>query len=289
MEGLLPEAMDHIHRLDVDVKMNLIFSGQAHKVPNANINQTITKVSCPDTATLLASAKEELRRIEELSEMAIEEASSIPGSEQNSYTDHPRYGLDIGVQTLCLALNLWPGVFTVNSCSGLHFHASVPVGPDGELNPTPIVAYMSDDANLLAKIQAIVEKGALGIRFRVDPSDPTSDSLGGLEGFGTVACSLGEGKPAMCRAMCREIRLSTEPFDRLDDTLMKEHGGMCRIQNNIVGYFGLALELVKSNPERTLGPEENCRLSELQATANDLRTRLVTSGNQRLGLALSEE
>jgi hypothetical protein len=70
--------------------------------------------------------------------------------------------------------------------------------------------------------------------------------------------------------MCRTNRL----FERLDDALMKEDG-MRRIQDSIVGYFSLALELAKSNPERTLSPEENRQLSERHASANDLRICLI--------------
>jgi hypothetical protein len=121
-----------------------------------------------------------------------------------------------------------------------------------------------------AKIQVTVEKGVLGINFRVHPSFPIADSLGGLEWFGTVTLSLGEGEASKCRAMCRTNRL----FERLDDALMKEDG-MRRIQDSIVGYFSLALELAKSNPERTLSPEENRQLSERHASANDLRIYLT--------------
>jgi hypothetical protein len=151
---------------------------------------------------------------------------------------HPRSGLDIGVQTLCLVLHLWPGVFTINSCSGYHEDCLI----DGQ-NASAIASYVSDDAKTLAAIQAIVEKGDVGMQFTVVPSHSSGDRLSGDEqaGFVNIACHLDEGKPSQCRTMCREIILPSTPYDSLDSR-MATKGLLDRGRNSPRWNFGLGIE-----------------------------------------------
>ena len=68
---------------------------------------------------LLSTAHEEMKRVGDLSLGSEEKIGDKAGHSQMEHVNY-RFGLDDGVETLCLALNLWPGVATVNSCSGLH-------------------------------------------------------------------------------------------------------------------------------------------------------------------------
>jgi len=58
-----------------------------------------------------------------------------------------------------------------------------------------------------------------------------------------------------------------------------------RIQNNTVGYFGLALELVKTNPSLTLTNEEQTEIDSLETMATELRMAQIAAGNTKFGLA----
>jgi hypothetical protein len=77
-------------------------------IPNSNINQTIGKVTCPSVGALLECAREELATVERICMLLIQQAANMRGNMQSKVLDLDRYGVDAGVETLCLALNLWP-------------------------------------------------------------------------------------------------------------------------------------------------------------------------------------
>ena len=115
-QGLLDIAIDHLPRLTFEEKF-------AHGLPNTHLSQTINKVSCNNVEDLLATAEKELDKIQELAYLKENEETRFGGSVRLEHVNY-RYGLDDGIETLCLALNQWTGVVTVNSCSGLHAGAS---------------------------------------------------------------------------------------------------------------------------------------------------------------------
>lgn len=280
---LLDIAMNNIYRLALEEKFALMMQGKSP--PNGNVNQTMAKVSCPNASALLDCAEQELGTLEEICTMPSNIAAGMGGNCQDQHTDHPGYGLDVGVETLCLALSLWPGVYTVTSCSSLHAMAFVPDGRGGFVNPTAVIAYVGDSVDTLASISEIVGRGALGIRFKDAPAREHHDSVRGMEGFCTIDC-LVDGKPKKCRAYGREIWWAHHPFDKLDEALWKkENPPYGRSQNNLVGCVGLALNLTKGNPSLEITVDEYERISSLLAAASDLRSRLIRSGNERLGLA----
>ena len=121
--NLLAHAMDNIHRLDVSHKMALIASGQSDLVSNCNINQTMCRITCPDVQTFIGGATVEYSNLQSKIRYGLktgEQAlSKIQGNCMTTFTDG-QCGVDLGVDSLCAAQQLWPGVFTVNSCFGLH-------------------------------------------------------------------------------------------------------------------------------------------------------------------------
>lgn len=278
----LNTAMSNIHRLPLAQKMEAMIN--CGHVPNMFISQTINKVLCPSVDVLLQCAQRELDSLQVICTIPAHEAAQMEGNCQTDFVDF-RYGLDKGIETLCLAINLFPDTYTVNSCSGLHAGAYVPSPKNGGAleNQTPFVTYVSDNADTLAAIQRTVEKGALGVQFRDAPCESDKDRIGQMKGFCTIDCVL-DDKPTKCRSLCREIWMVELPSDKLDDALWQEsQPPYGRIQNALVGCFGVALELVKANPSLDLSGDERKRLSELQASATELRRRTITHANQRLG------
>lgn len=276
MEGLLEAALNNLRRSSMSMceKTQLLLSGQGHLVPNGFLNQTMAKVGCPTAAEFLSSASAELEEIISISQMSIEQARGTAGNSLTAYVEHERWGLDPGVHSLCLSLNMWPGVFTIESCSGLHALCLAPI--------LPLVSFVSDDASALSNIQGIVEKGALGIRFCCGPSRNIQDAKD-LCGLATIDCDLGPNKPSLCRTFMRQVRVSATPSDQLDDALLKD-SNLLRIQHNMIGNFGLALNLLKGNSSITLSTNELEVLGNLEAKALELRVQLIESGNKKYRL-----
>jgi len=126
-----------------------------------------------------------------------------------------------------------------------------------------------------------MEKGALGIRFRVDKISH-GDSLGDLDGFVTIDWKSGEGEVKKCRVMCREMRLPSKPFDSLDKAFMEEGDRYRRTQNNTIGYFGIALEVMKANPAISMDEEETRKFNSLCDEARRIRSSLIELDTRRL-------
>jgi len=153
-------------------------------LPNGHLNQTIGIVECSSNSnnnndgwipTFLTEAADELEKIRRVCcETPAAQAAQMPGhTEGSAFVSHPRAGLDLGVKSLCLALNLYPPAYTVDSCSGLHYMAFI----NGR-NHNAIATVASDDAKLLDVIEYIVTKGALGIQFTFGPTPDYIDAVG---------------------------------------------------------------------------------------------------------------
>jgi len=126
----------------------------------------------------------------------------------------------------------------------------------------------------------VTEKGALGIKFDVDPTFSHADTVGSLEGLVTIDCDLGDkDKPSQCRTMCRRICPPAMPFVQFDSGLWmvsgKDEPPYPRIQYLLIGCVGLALELTKANPSLTLTAEESRRLERVREEAVAARKRLI--------------
>jgi hypothetical protein len=231
--------------------------------------------------SFIRGVQQEYQQLLQIRDMSTKEACQVQGNCMLSFTDSESYGLDMGVQSLCLALNMWPGVFTTCSCSGLH---------GGALSRDCIVQYVSDNSDSLAKIQSIVEKGALGIKFCVVPHGPPfADRLApGGEGFATINCNLGKDRPNMCRAWCREIWLPDHPANKLDKALMKDAGNpFARNHANIFGYLALAIELVYSNPSLPIDELDTLYLNDSLQRTSMSRAMILQRELERLGLETS--
>lgn len=143
---------------------------------------------------------------------------------------------------------------------------------------------MSDDANALAKI-ASNNRGERNSWYPV--LHWTVETGRGYYWvyvwLGTIDCDLGKEKPNKCRTILRHVRLAWTPFDSLDEALLNaEHKNPLRVKDNIVGYFGLALELVMANPSLTLSTHEEEELVRLMQIATCIRFALIGGGNKVL-------
>lgn len=163
---LLSLAMDNIKRLPVDEKMRLNMTGQAHLIPNSQFSQTVAKVSCPSVADFIECANKEYALVRDKLYWRVpaEKAAQYPGNSQSDFVEDNRYGLDVGVASLCAAINMWPGVYTINSCSNLHAGTWIrnPLVQDfsepAYYGSSPFVQFVSDDKEALNHIQAIIER-----------------------------------------------------------------------------------------------------------------------------------
>ena len=256
--NLLSLAMHNIHNLDYDTKRTLMNQGKHEQLPNRNLNQTMAVMKLPSisksTATrhdagnvdmlqILQQANVELNRMRRISLYMEEEhfIQSPQGNCQLTYMDHQRWGLDVGVETLCVALNLWDGVYTFCSCSGAHggthHHdelTATSMETGDEINeetetrkastkrqswdPARII-YGSDSYNSLASIQRIVEHGSVGIQFIVSLPYPQMDTIGSVEGFTTIDCEIpgtraGGNRNSVDR--CNDCNVENEKHDQKD-------------------------------------------------------------------------
>lgn len=171
--NLLEVAMSNLPQLTFEDKIQMMF-----EVPNSDVNQTINKVSCDSVEDLLTAAGKEVERIKKLSMMTDKEIQATRGDARHEHVSY-RHGLDDGIETLCLALNQWPGVATVASCSGLHFRPTMASSPDH------YAVYVCDDPEISLKINNIIASGALGIKFDVTTL-PQRDKVGGVPGFAAI-------------------------------------------------------------------------------------------------------
>lgn len=265
--------MSNLERMSPEEKMQLMSTDRLELIPNAHFSQTLNQISCDSVVKLLNEASNELKKIAVLLlEQSTAGASQSQGNTEGrgSFSNH--FGLDVGVETLCLALNMWPGVYTVDSCSGLHDLAWVSL-----CNDDYFAWFVTDDADMLEKIQSIVETGALGIRFDVETVGPYADAIGETDGFITIDCKAGEF--TKCRTLCRRIFWSKVPFDRLDDAVWLSASAdappFVRIHYVLIGCFGLALNLIEGNPALDLTPSEDQRLKDIREEATRLRTESI--------------
>lgn len=293
--NLLSLAMDNIRRLPVDQKLQHMAAGNAHLVPNSHFCQTVAKVSCPSVSEFLQCARREyiLVRDKLCFNKTASEAAMCEGNCQYDLVDQNRYGLDVGVEALCAAINMWPGVYTINSCSGLHAGAWMPstAGPDPHFC-SDLVQFVSDDADALNRIQAIFERGGFGIRYQVTKMDGQSDPIGRQDGFVVIDCDLGDGLPRKCRTYGRAVTWTPEPFDKLDSILWMmtyEKPPLQRMQNNLIGFLGVAVELVRANPSLDLSEEQVQELKETEKPMMMLRKWLIEFKCERLELTMQQQ
>ena len=250
-------------------------------IPNRNVCQTIGKVSSPKESTVFfAEAEDELEKIRERCKMPFEQATTLSGhTEGGDFVGHPRSAFDVGVKTLCLALNYFPSVYTISSCSGFHEGAFL-------AEAEAIVLYVAEDYEVMQAIREIVEQGAVGIKFKVGLPSAMADAVGEIAGI--VSLDMPSGGPpgtySTVRAYGREIRLPEEPFDSLDEALMNEEDPMYRTRNCLVGYFALALELFRPKVAQM---DEECqrKFQELVTSTKELRNQLIAHGNEKYGLS----
>ena len=348
---LLRLSMNHIRHVTFDTKRQLIQQGQDEKLPNRNLNQTMSTMKLPssvsasasdmssvealdiDITNILHQARMELNRIRNICLYMEQEhcIDSPQGNCQVTYMNDDesdyKWGLDVGVETLCVALNLWENVYTFCSCSGAHetattthHHSSSETTTEKEADarnkagndtdrqqqqqqwdPARII-YGSDNYESLARIQDIVEHGSLGIQFTVSLPYPQMDTIGSVEGFTTIDCDIPATTPTStttehelptkCRTHARQICYSQSPFDRLDYALQMsdevvdasddddDNQNWIRQRNlrNMIGMFGLGLELIAMNPrlmKHTWTDENLNLLKQLQNDARTLRSDLI--------------
>jgi hypothetical protein len=205
------------------------------------------------------------------------------GSTQTDFVDH-RFGLDIGVETLCLALNLWRGVYTVNSCSGLHAGANIKSPHNGHyVNNEQFVSFVSDRHEALIEIQRLAETGAVGIKFAVEKSNSLMDNAtatnekqpGEFRGFAQIEGADGTS----CRTYCRRIAMPDDFIDKVDHAVSYFapffRMPIPRSQMFIVGCLGLALKLVKENPKLSLTAEEVQKMNWILRELKELRRESI--------------
>lgn len=277
--GLLEHAMNNLPLLSMEQKIQLggfEMGSEDNHVPNKNINQTINKVSCVSVSELLDVAEKELSRIKILSSMTTDEVADMPRPNRLEHVNY-RHGLDDGVETLCLALNLWPGVATVNSCSGLHRCAWLQPTEGNWINGEHFVTYVCDDAEIIMKISKIIQAGILGVYLLATCGGEYRDGVGGVDGFATIDYLSPNGKIKICRSMCRQIKLHDSlPFDKIDaavwnHSLMNSEPPFMRHQYALVGCLALGLKLVSEAPHLDLTPQEVEKIDQLMKAARDLR------------------
>jgi len=281
--GLLDIAMNNLPQLSMEekVKLGVLNLGSDNKVPNNNINQTINQVSCENISEILDAADKEIRRIGRLSLMPKEDIEETPGHNREEHVNY-KYGLDDGVETLCLALNLWPGVATVNSCSGLHRNACWHPDQQGSrwVNLEHFVTYVCDDADILLKIDKIIQIGVLGIQLSNVCEGEYRDKAGQVSGFATLDYVEG-GQNKLCRSMCRQIKLpDVIPFDKIDATVwqfdqIQSGPHYMRHGYALAGCFGLGLNLLLECPSCNLTSQEVEKINGLMAAAGRLRQIVI--------------
>jgi len=294
--NLLSLAMDNIRRLPVDQKAENIAAGNVHLVPNSHFCQTVAKVSCPSVSDFLQCARREyvLVRDKLCFTKKASEAAMCAGNCQYDLVDQNRYGLDVGVEALCAAINMWPGVYTISSCSGLHAGAWMPTGPDSYFC-SDFVQFVSDDADALNHIQAIFERGGFGILYQVTKMDEKSDPIGRQDGFVVIDCDLCDGDgdlPRICRTYGRAVSWTPEPFDKLDAFLCmmtNKEPPLRRMQNNLIGFLGVAFELVRANPSLDMSEEYLQELKEMEKPMMLFRKMLIEITSERLKLAMQQQ
>jgi hypothetical protein len=83
--------------------------------------------------------------------------AEVRGNCQDKFVRDHVCGVDIGVETLCAALNMWKNVFTVNSCSGFHPTCldATPNHSGSRLHKASLIMYVSDDVAALASQDSI--------------------------------------------------------------------------------------------------------------------------------------
>jgi len=275
--------MNNLPQLSMEekVKLGVLNLGSDNKVPNNNINQTINQVSCENISEILDAADKEIRRIGRLSLMPKEDIEETPGHNREEHVNY-KYGLDDGVETLCLALNLWPGVATVNSCSGLHRNACWHPDQQGSrwVNLEHFVTYVCDDADILLKIDKIIQIGVLGIQLSNVCEGEYRDKAGQVSGFATLDYVEG-GQNKLCRSMCRQIKLpDVIPFDKIDATVwqfdqIQSGPHYMRHGYALAGCFGLGLNLLLECPSCNLTSQEVEKINGLMAAAGRLRQIVI--------------
>jgi len=284
---LLSLAMDNIRRLPLDTKFLYNITQQLDLIPNSHFCQTVTKMSCPSVSDFIQCARREYKLVrDELCwNKTPTEASLYPGNSQSELIEHNRYGVDLGVEALCAAINMWPGVYTINSCSGLHDGAWVQTGPESYYC-TDFVSFVSDDSGALNHIQAIVERGGFGIQFEVTKMKSTTDPIGGEEGFVVIDCNLDDGQlPKKCRTYGRAVSWTPEPFDKLDGLLWMSstpNPPFPRMQSNVLGFLGVAFELVRANPSLKLSEQEIQELRDVEEPARMFRKMQIELNSERM-------
>lgn len=262
MPALVESAMNHPRRLPRDFEGHLRSNGQFHLIPNSHINQTLCRVICPDLGVFIEGMMEEYEELLFMCTLPVHEALETPGDVFDGFVDRREYGFDLGVQSICLALNLWPGIRTTSSCSGIH--------SDMTERSNMLVQYMARDADSLQKVQSIIERGVLGVELNVLPASPSCDAIGGTSGLATVDCDLGPGKPNVCRAWCREVWLPKEPSNEIDRKL-SAISPFLRNQANLFGYVALSIELVFENPSLNLDDEAMLLLKDYAVKSAEQR------------------
>ena len=279
-EDLLALAMNNLYRLPVHEKMSLAAQGKHTLIPNSGFCQTVAKVSCPSLAAFITNAYEEIDLLREhFFDQSEKEAFEYPGNTLTTYVEEHRYGLDAGVEALVAAINLWPNVYTVNSCSGVHSGAWLPDG-NGSFFCEDLIKFVSDDREALNQVSAILEAGAVGIRFKVSSTrnGGLEDKIASMPGFLVVDYNLGNNGPKTCRTYYRAMSFTQEPFDKLDCMLwaVTEDGPpLMRMHANLVGLFGTALELVQANPTLEPSDLQHKQLNELKRFAETSRKRVI--------------
>ncbi|CAB9496038.1 expressed unknown protein [Seminavis robusta] len=113
---------------------------------------------------------------------------------------------------------MWPGVYTVNSCSGVHAGAWMEF-PDHWFCED-YIKFVSDDREALNQVSAILETGSLGIKFMVCNPQGMPDNIGSKEGFLVIDYQDNVSEaPKTCRTYCRAMSFVRDPTDKLDSML----------------------------------------------------------------------
>lgn len=276
-------AMDNVRRLKPEEKMMLTAAGKQHAVPNSHFCQTVARMSCVSVSDFIKCVEREyvLVRDKLCYNVSPTEAAKYPGNTQRDLVEENMYGLDVGVEALCAAINMWPGVYTVNSCSGLHAGAWVPSGPQAYFC-SDYVQFVSDDTEALNNMQAVIERGGFGIKFSVTRIRGTSDPIGNEDGFLVIDCVSKDTRlPQRCRTYGRAVSYTPLPFGKLDSMLWMmtdEEPPLMRMQYLLMGFLGVALELVRANPSLNLTEREKTKLAALENLMRLFRKRQIEFG-----------
>jgi hypothetical protein len=285
-EGLLALALDNIYRLPAELKMSLLAKGMRELVPNHQFCQTVAKISCPDLDTFLDRALEEFKLLRtDFLETTAQKAAQVKGNCLDFFVQDNRYGVDPGVEALVAALSLWPDIYTVNSCSAIHNEAWIQL-EDGSPFCEDFVKIVSDDREALNQVSAILETGAVGIRFKVSPEQyGLADTIANKPGFLVIDYQDDEKSNIhkTCRTYCRVMQPTEQPFDKLDSMLWAMTSSarppqppVLRMHSNLVGLFGVALELIQANPILQPTESQQTKLQVLHDYARIARMRIIS-------------